>query len=115
MRADMISARKSITPRLTTGSSARLMSSMSLEQRSDNRTAQALSRGLQRLQHPAVADGNVGVRKRTRTLRLRPAALQRLLDTLAERRFVEQTAETWKYAVGHRAFMVGRACLAAAA
>jgi DNA-binding IclR family transcriptional regulator len=83
------------------------MSSMSLEQRSNNnRTAQALSRGLQRLHHPAVADGNVDVRKLARTLMLRTPALQRRLDT---RRFVEQAAETWKCAVGRRAFMLLRA------
>jgi DNA-binding IclR family transcriptional regulator len=87
---------------------------MSVEQCSDNRNgAQTLSRGLELLKHLAAADEDMGVRELARTLTLSPPMVQRLLNTLAAHGFVEQTPQTRKYAIGHRAFMVGRAYLAA--
>ncbi len=86
---------------------------MNLEQCSDNRNAvQTLSRGLDLLKHLAAADGDMGVRELARTLALRPPMVQRLLNTLAAHGFVEQAPQTRKYAIGHGAFMVGRAYLA---
>ena len=86
---------------------------MSLEQCSDNRNgAQTLSRGLELLKHLAAADEDMGVRELARTLALSPPMVQRLLNTLTAHGFVEQTPQTRKYAIGHRAFMVGRAYLA---
>jgi IclR family KDG regulon transcriptional repressor len=87
---------------------------MNLEQCSDNRNAaQTLSRGLELLKRLATADEDMGVRELARTLALSPAMVQRLLNTLAAHGFVEQTPQTRKYAIGHRAFMVGRAYVAA--
>lgn len=87
---------------------------MSLEQCSDNRNgAQTLSRGLDLLKHLATADEDMGVRELARTLALSPPMVQRLLNTLAAHGFVEQTPQTRKYAIGHQAFAVGRAYLAA--
>lgn len=87
---------------------------MSLEQCSDNRNAaQTLSRGLELLKHLAAADEDMGVRELARALALSPAMVQRLLNTLAAHDFVEQAPESRKYGIGHRAFAVGRAYLAA--
>jgi DNA-binding IclR family transcriptional regulator len=87
---------------------------MSLEQCSDNRNgAQTLSRGLELLKYLATADEDMGVRELARTLALSPPMVQRLLNTLAAHGFVEQTPQTRKYAIGHQAFAVGRAYLAA--
>jgi len=85
---------------------------MSVEQCSDNRNAaQTLSRGLELLKRLAAADEDMGVRELARTLALSPAMVQRLLNTLSAHGFVEQTPQTRKYAIGHQAFMVGRAYL----
>ena len=87
---------------------------MAVEQCSDNRnTAQTLSRGLELLQLVADAAGEVGVREIARSLNLGPPMVQRLLNTLAAHGFVEQIPQTRKYAIGHRAFMVGRTYVAA--
>lgn len=83
---------------------------MTVEQRSDNRnsTLQTLSRGLDLLQVLADAGGELGVRELARAMELGPPMVQRLLNTLAAHGFVEQNRQTRKYAIGHRAFMVGR-------
>lgn len=83
---------------------------MTVEHRSDNRnsTLQTLSRGLDLLQVLAEAGGELGVRELARSMQLGPPMVQRLLNTLAAHGFVEQNRQTRKYAIGHRAFMVGR-------
>ena len=83
---------------------------MTVEHRSDNRnsTLQTLSRGLDLLQVLADAGGELGVRELARSMELGPPMVQRLLNTLAAHGFVEQNRHTRKYAVGHRAFMIGK-------
>jgi DNA-binding IclR family transcriptional regulator len=87
---------------------------MPLERCSDYRNAtQTLSRGLDVLQRLADARGDMGVRELARTMTLGPPMVQRLLNTLAAHGFVEQNPQTRKYAIGHRAFVVGRSYVAA--
>src|SRR4051812_32918763 len=83
---------------------------MTVEQRSDtgNSTLKTLSRGLDLLQVMADAEGELGVRELARALKFGPPMVHRLLNTLAAHGFVEQNRFTRKYAIGHRAFMVGK-------
>jgi DNA-binding IclR family transcriptional regulator len=83
---------------------------MTVEHHSDNRnsTLQTLSRGLDLLQVLADVGGELGVRELARSMELGPPMVQRLLNTLAAHGFVEQNRQTRKYAIGHRAFMVGK-------
>jgi IclR family transcriptional regulator, KDG regulon repressor len=83
---------------------------MTVEHRSDNRnsTLQTLSRGLDLLQVLANAGRELGVRELGRTMELGPPMVQRLLNTLAAHGFVEQNLQTRKYAIGYRAFVVGK-------
>lgn len=86
---------------------------MEMQHCSDNRNiTQTLSRGLDLLQTLAAARADMGVRELARALNLGPTMVQRLLNTLVAHSFVEQNAQTRKYAIGHRAFVVGRGYIA---
>jgi DNA-binding IclR family transcriptional regulator len=86
---------------------------MEVQHCSDNRNVtQTLSRGLDLLQTLAAARADMGVRELARALNLGPTMVQRLLNRLVAHAFVEQNAQTRKYAIGHRAFVVGRGYIA---
>ncbi|MBA5775541.1 IclR family transcriptional regulator [Stappia sp. F7233] len=61
----------------------------------------SLERGLSVLEILKDSDEPVGVREVARRLELSAPAIQRLLNTLAERGYVEQTADTRRYRIGH--------------
>ena len=70
-----------------------------------------LSRGLAVLEALARVGQPLGVRELARSLGANPSIVQRLLNTLLEHGFVEQDTASRKYAVGYRAFTVGRSYL----
>lgn len=84
---------------------------MELEQRSDNRNSrgrsQSLERGLRLLETLGASEGELGVRDLARRMGLASSIVQRLLNSLAEREFIEQEATSRKYRIGPRAFEVG--------
>jgi DNA-binding IclR family transcriptional regulator len=61
----------------------------------------SLERGLSVLEALKDSDEPIGVREIARRLDLSPPAIQRLLNTLAGRGYVEQAADTRRYHVGH--------------
>ncbi len=61
----------------------------------------SLERGLSVLEALENANEPVGVREIARRLELSAPAVQRLLNTLAERGYVEQAPDTRRYRVGH--------------
>ena len=71
----------------------------------------SLERGLTVLEMLDTAEAPLGVRELARRLDLGPAIVQRLLNTLGQRGYVEQVAETRRYRVGPRALGLGAALL----
>ncbi len=84
---------------------------MKKEQSADNRDArsrsQSLERGLRVLELLGASDIELGVRDLARELNLAKSIVQRLLNTLSDRAFVEQEAVTRKYRIGPKAFEIG--------
>jgi len=69
--------------------------------------SQSLDRGLRILEMLGAADDTIGVRDLARELDLSKSIVQRLLNTLSERDFVEQEPVTRKYRIGPHAFEIG--------
>ncbi len=69
--------------------------------------SQSLERGLDALELLDSQAGTLGVRDMARRLGLGPAIVQRLLNTLAARGYVEQDPETRRYRIGPRAIGLG--------
>ena len=67
----------------------------------------SLERGLSVLEALKDADEPIGVREIGRRVDLSPAAVQRLLNTLADRGYVEQTSDTRRYRVGYGILELG--------
>ena len=70
--------------------------------------SQTLDRGLQVLQAIDAAATPVGVRELARQLELGTAIVQRLVNTLEKRGFIEQVPENRRYRIGHRAVVLGQ-------
>lgn len=89
---------------------------MELEQRSDNRNtatgSQSAARALAVLDVLGDASGELGVREIARQLSLAPSVVQRLIQSMAARGYIERANDGQKYRVGLRAFQVGRRYLA---
>ena len=68
---------------------------------------QSVQRALHILRYLADRGEPAGVREVARHFRYSPSIAQRLLSTMAEEGFVEQTGETARYIIGHSAFQVG--------
>ncbi|MBR0646822.1 IclR family transcriptional regulator [Plastoroseomonas hellenica] len=73
--------------------------------------SQSLERGLTVLELLDTSEAPLGVRELARRLELGPTIVQRLLNTLAARGYVEQVAETRRYRIGPRALGLGAALL----
>lgn len=73
--------------------------------------SQSLERGLTVLELLDTSEAPLGVRELARRLELGPAIVQRLLNTLGARGYVEQAAETRRYRIGPRALGLGAALL----
>ncbi len=93
---------------------------MKVKRRSDNRNtskptysgSQSAARALAVLDCLGEGSRDLGVREIARQLALAPSIVQRLLQTLAERGYVERATDGQKYRIGYRAFQVGRRYLA---
>jgi DNA-binding IclR family transcriptional regulator len=73
--------------------------------------SQSLERGLAILELLDAPGPALGVREIARRLDLGPAIVQRLVNTLAARGYVEQAAETRRYRIGPRALGLGAVLL----
>lgn len=60
----------------------------------------SLERGLSVLDLLSRSEGDLGVREIARRLGLSPAAIQRIVNTLAEQQYVEQSLDTSRYGLG---------------
>lgn len=72
---------------------------------------QSVHRALQILRYLSKRREPAGVREVARHFGYSPSIAQRLLSTMAEEGFVEQTGEAARYIVGHGAFQVGSSFL----
>jgi DNA-binding IclR family transcriptional regulator len=72
-----------------------------------SRENQSVSRAIDVLTLLATCAEPLGVREIARRLQLAPSNVQRLINTLAKARFVEQTEDTLRYRIGYRAFQIG--------
>lgn len=84
---------------------------MKTERSTDNRDiksrSQSLDRGLQVLETLAAMDSEMGVRDLARELGIAKSIVQRLLNTLSDRAFIEQDAQSRKYRIGSKSFEIG--------
>lgn len=64
--------------------------------------SQSLERGLDILEMIEAEGGSVGVREIARRLELSPTIVQRLINSLAARGYIEKNAETTRYRLGYR-------------
>jgi IclR family KDG regulon transcriptional repressor len=74
-------------------------------------TNQSVARALQILEELARAPEPLGIREIARSIDVAPSIAQRLVATLMQSGFAEQTAER-RYAIGARAYVLGNAHLA---
>lgn len=70
--------------------------------------SQTFDRGLTVLEAIDAAPAPMGVRELARQLQLGIAIVQRLINTLEQRGFIEQVAENRRYRIGHRAIVLGQ-------
>lgn len=70
--------------------------------------SQTLDRGLQVLELLDASSVPLGVRELARSLELGTAIVQRLINTLEQRGFVEQVVESRRYRIGYRARQLGQ-------
>ena len=68
---------------------------------------QSLDRGLQILEAIDLSKEPLGVRELSRRLGLGPTIVQRALNTLASRGFIEQVDDTRRYRIGYRSVSIG--------
>jgi DNA-binding IclR family transcriptional regulator len=73
---------------------------------------QSVTRALGILDLLAGVSEPLGVREIARRMRLPPSNIQRLVKTLANAGYLEQTDPTLRYTIGYRAFQVGSAFVA---
>ncbi len=73
---------------------------------------QSVARALGVLDLLSSAQGPLGVREIARQLGVAPSIAQRLVRTLCNAGYLEQTGETSRYAIGYRAFQVGNSFVA---
>ena len=71
-------------------------------------TSQTFERGLQVLEAIDGAEVPLGVRELGRQLELGPAIVQRLINTLEQRGYVEQVADSRRYRIGYQAVVLGQ-------
>lgn len=71
------------------------------------RGSQSLERGLDVLEAIAASGGEIGVRELARRCGLSPTIVQRLVSSLASRGYIERSAETQRYRLGHRSLALG--------
>ena len=93
-------ARSAVTPRAA-------RSAVASEAPTPATGSQSLERGLAVLELLDGSETPLGVRELARRLALGPAIVQRLLNTLGSRGYVEQAAETRRYRIGPRALGLG--------
>lgn len=70
--------------------------------------SQTLDRGLAVLETIDGVPVGIGVRDLARQMKLGPAIVQRLLNTLQQRGYVEQAEDSRRYRIGHRAILLGQ-------
>lgn len=69
--------------------------------------SQSLDRGLDVIELIGASQHPMGTREIARALMLSPAIVQRLLNTLLERNYIHQDAETRRYRIGYRMLSIG--------
>lgn len=69
--------------------------------------SQSLERGLDVLEMIEAENGDIGVRELARRLELSATIVQRLVTSLAARGYIEKSAETSRYRLGHRSMILG--------
>ncbi|MGO4834427.1 helix-turn-helix domain-containing protein, partial [Rhizobiaceae sp. 2RAB30] len=69
--------------------------------------SQSLERGLDVMELLNASARPLGTREIARQLDLSPAIVQRLLNTLAERHYIRQNAETKRYGIGYQVLNLG--------
>lgn len=69
--------------------------------------SQSLERGLELLEAVNQADRPIGTRELARLLDLSPAIAQRLVNTLAERHYLQRDPETKRYMIGYQTLIYG--------
>lgn len=84
---------------------------MTADSRKEGQKNQSVQRALKILKYLSERSEPAGVREIARHFRYSPSIAQRLLGTMAEEGFVEQTGEAAKYVIGHSAFQVGSSFL----
>ncbi|UPJ63686.1 IclR family transcriptional regulator [Bradyrhizobium sp. 191] len=75
----------------------------------DNRMSksQSLERGLEILEAVNHAERPIGTRELARLLELSPAIVQRLVNTLAERHYLQRDPDTKRYTIGYQTLIFG--------
>lgn len=75
----------------------------------DNRMSksQSLERGLEILEAVNQAERPMGTRELARLLELSPAIVQRLVNTLAERHYLQRDPDTKRYTIGYQTLIFG--------
>lgn len=69
--------------------------------------SQSLERGLEVLEAINRAERPMGTRELARTLNLSPAIVQRLVNTLAERHYLQRDPDTKRYTIGYQTLIFG--------
>ncbi len=69
--------------------------------------SQSLERGLELLEAVNQAEKPVGTRELARILDLSPAIVQRLVNTLAERHYLQRDPDTKRYSIGYQTLTFG--------
>ncbi len=69
--------------------------------------SQSLERGLDVIELIGASQHPIGTREIARALDLSPAIVQRLLNTLSERNYIHQDAETRRYRIGYQMLSIG--------
>lgn len=82
---------------------------MTITQQRDNQMSksQSLERGLEVLEAINQAERPMGTRELARALDLSPAIVQRLVNTLAERHYLQRDPDTKRYTIGYQTLIFG--------
>lgn len=96
-----------LTLPITLGHCVDMKSERSTDNRDIKSRSQSLDRGLQVLEMLAASDTELGVRDLARELGIAKSIVQRLLNTLVDRAFIEQEPQSRKYRIGSKSFEIG--------
>jgi len=74
--------------------------------------SQSLERGLELLEAVNQAEKPIGTRELARVLDLSPAIVQRLVNTLTERHYLQRDPDTKRYTIGYQTLIFGASLMA---